>query len=89
MRLDRIEVQGFKSIRSMELRLGSLNVLIGANGSGKSNLVSVFGLLNAIVEQHLQLWVARAGGAATVLRNGPKSTGEIAISCGSGKTGTT
>jgi predicted ATPase len=79
MRLDRIEVQGFKSIRSMDLQLASLNVLIGANGAGKSNLISVFGLLNAIVDEHLQLWVARAGGAATVLRKGPKSTREIAI----------
>ena len=45
-RLTRIEIAGFKSIRSVDLELGPLNVLIGANGSGKSNLVDHFKLLN-------------------------------------------
>jgi predicted ATPase len=31
--LERIEVRGFKSIREMDLKLGSLNILIGANGA--------------------------------------------------------
>jgi predicted ATPase len=79
MRLDRIEVFGFKSIRSMDLTLRNLNVLIGANGSGKSNLVSVFGLLNNLVEQRLQVSIAKAGGAAAVLHHGPKVTQQICI----------
>jgi predicted ATPase len=37
--LDRIELSGFKSIRQMDLELSRLNVL-GANGAGKSNLIS-------------------------------------------------
>ena len=38
--LDFVTVKGFKSIASIEkLELGPINVLIGANGSGKSNFI--------------------------------------------------
>ncbi len=42
--LDRIRIKGFKSIREMDLELRPLNILIGANGSGKSNFIQVFEL---------------------------------------------
>ncbi|PYQ60806.1 MAG: hypothetical protein DMF53_16315, partial [Acidobacteria bacterium] len=45
-RLDRIRVAGFKSIRDQTLKLHPLNVLIGANGAGKSNFIEVFRLLH-------------------------------------------
>lgn len=49
LKLSRINLKGFKSISSVgdgqEVILGDLNVLIGANGSGKSNLVSFFKML--------------------------------------------
>jgi hypothetical protein len=35
--LDSIEVEGYKSIRSATIELGAINVLIGANGAGKSD----------------------------------------------------
>jgi predicted ATPase len=44
----KLTIEGFKSIRKLELELGPLNVLIGANGAGKSNLVSFFRLLQAM-----------------------------------------
>lgn len=77
--LDRIDLAGFKSIREMSLPLRPMNVLIGANGAGKSNFVSAFGLLNQIVEGRLQVAVARAGGAATLLHYGPKHTASVAL----------
>ena len=47
--LDHISVRGFKSIASIEaLKLGPINVIIGANGSGKSNFIGVFSFLNAL-----------------------------------------
>jgi predicted ATPase len=60
--LNRIEIDGFKSIKSMSIDLTKLNVLIGANGAGKSNFVSIFELLNQMVENNLQLFVGKAGG---------------------------
>jgi predicted ATPase len=78
-KLDRVQVSGFKSIGSMDLSLNSLNVLIGANGAGKSNFIGVFDLLNQIVEERLQLFVGKAGGADALLHFGRKTTEEMVI----------
>ena len=40
--LSRIVIKGFKSIKYCDLELSNLNVLIGSNGAGKSNFISVF-----------------------------------------------
>jgi predicted ATPase len=79
MKLDRIEVTGFKSIRKLELDLSSLNVLIGANGAGKSNFIALFELLNHIVEGKFQSFVAKAGGAESFLYYGQKVTENIYV----------
>lgn len=45
--IEKINVNGFKSLRDFELNLGKVNVLIGANGSGKSNILEAIGVLSA------------------------------------------
>lgn len=62
--LNRLVIKGFKSIKEADLKLNSLNVLIGANGSGKSNLISLFHLINRLIEEKLQIYVAQSGGKA-------------------------
>ena len=77
-RITKLTIKGFKSIRSLEdFELGSLNVLIGANGAGKSNFVDFFTMLQAMVEQNLQAYVREHGGADAHLFLGPKVTPEI------------
>lgn len=56
--LTQVRIEGFKSIRSVQLALGDLNVVIGANGSGKSNLIGAFRLLERVLSMNLQLYVA-------------------------------
>jgi predicted ATPase len=74
-RLKTIRVAGWKSIKdSRPIELGPLNVFIGANGSGKSNLVSFFKLLNEIIGERLQEFIGTAGGANSVLHYGSKVT---------------
>lgn len=52
--LTQITVQGFKSLRNVQnLDLGRVNVFIGANGSGKSNLLEAIGLLGAAMSGHV------------------------------------
>jgi predicted ATPase len=85
--LDRIEIEGFKSIRELRLDLKPLNVLIGANGAGKSNFISVFGLLRHIVEGRLQFYVAQAGGADALLHFGRKRTPELTLRFNAGDLG--
>ncbi len=85
--LDHIEIKGFKSIREMDLELRSLNVLIGANGAGKTNFISVFELLNQIVEGSLQIFVGKSGGADALLHFGQKTTEEMVIHLRFGRNG--
>jgi predicted ATPase len=40
--LDRIEIEGYRSIKKLKLCLKAINILIGANGAGKSNLGRVW-----------------------------------------------
>jgi predicted ATPase len=74
--IKKLTIEGFKSIRSLkDFPLRSLNVLIGANGAGKSNFVGFFRLLRELVEQRLQLALqTREGGADGCLYMGPKVT---------------
>lgn len=48
-RIHRLGALGFKSLRDIAIELGHINVFIGANGSGKSNLLEAIGLLGAAV----------------------------------------
>ena len=51
-----LTIAGFQSIRHLErFELGKINVLIGANGVGKSNFVNYFRMLGEMVEQRLQV----------------------------------
>jgi predicted ATPase len=65
-----IEIEGFLSIRSASVRLRQLNVLVGANGAGKSNFVRAFELLGRLVDEELGLFVGLNGGASTLLNDG-------------------
>ena len=74
-KIDTLTIKGFKSIRNLEdLQLNNLNVLIGANGVGKSNFVSYFRMLHELSEERLQVWTSKQGGADRVLSYGVKET---------------
>jgi len=45
--IEKISIEGFKSITDVELDLGLINILIGPNGSGKSNLLEAVGVMGA------------------------------------------
>jgi predicted ATPase len=74
--LKRIRVAGWKSIREQAIELAPLNVVIGANGAGKSNLLSLFKLLNAMFAETpgFRNHVAMNGFAESVLHYGAKQT---------------
>lgn len=61
----------------MDLSLRPLNVVIGVNGAGKSNLVSFFRLLNEMMGERLQQYVAASGRAQSLLHFGPKTTPQM------------
>ena len=78
-RLEQVVLQGYKSIREAELEIRPINVLIGANGAGKSNFVELFRLINRMMNQGLQRYVAQAGWANQMLHYGRKTTERLGI----------
>ncbi len=75
-----ITIQDFRSIAELkDLEVRPLNVLIGANGSGKSNFLGALDLLQTALrnENLLSEYVARAGGADSLLHFGAKVTPTI------------
>lgn len=83
--LDRIQIKGFKSIHTLDLKLGALNVLIGANGAGKSNFISLFRLLGELSEGRFQRYVA--SNPDKFLYYGRKVTPQLWIRLDFGKNG--
>jgi predicted ATPase len=73
----KIELEGYKSIKSLSLELKQLNVMIGANGAGKSNLISFFKLLNEMMGERLQEFISVSGFAQSLLYYGAKVTPQI------------
>jgi predicted ATPase len=76
--LKSISVHGFKSIEKLDdFMTEDLNILIGANGSGKSNFVDFFRLLRALADESFQSFVNEQGGGDGLLFLGPKRTPQI------------
>ena len=72
-----IQIRNFKSIKVATVNLKSLNILIGANGVGKSNFINSFKMLNKIYNQELRTYVAEQGGVNNILYFGRKKSDAI------------
>jgi len=73
--ITRLQVRNFKSLRDIDLSLGSLNVLVGPNMSGKSNILDVFRFLYQVFfpeagTQGISYALAQRGGVNEVLWKG-------------------
>ena len=77
--MDYIEINGYKSLKSVRLDIKPINILIGANGSGKSNFVSFFEFLNNLYHQNLSVYVGLKGGEDKILFRGKKITDELSF----------
>lgn len=81
IKLKKIGIDGFKSIgEPTEVSFRDVTVLLGANGSGKSNLVSFFRMVNHISSGSLQKFVAESGMANAVLHFGSERTKSMSFS---------
>ena len=77
--MDYIEINGYKSIEKARVDLAPINILIGANGSGKSNFISFFDFLNRLYNRKLNEYIALNGGENKILHKGKKNTDTIAF----------
>ena len=75
LKLNEINLSGYKSIGN-EQRIpinDDVTVLLGANGVGKSNIISFFHMLGYAITGSLQNYVAEHGFANTFLHYGSKT----------------
>ena len=72
MLLNSIKINGLLSFRDVELEMRPLNVLVGANASGKSNLIEIMALLQA-VPRDLAGFFSRSGGCRRLVLPGNES----------------
>jgi predicted ATPase len=77
--MDYIEINGYKSIKKARIDLKPINILIGANGSGKSNFISFFDFLNRLYNRKLNEYIALKGGDNKILHKGKKQTDTISF----------
>ena len=75
MMITRLHVKNFKSLRDVDVELAPINVLVGPNMSGKSNILDVFGFLHQVFfpqpgTQGISFALAQRGGVNEVLWKG-------------------
>lgn len=75
--IERIIIEHYKSIRRMDFRLEPINILIGANGAGKSNFISFFELVKQVYQDNISEYVLDQGGAGILLHGGIKVSSSI------------
>lgn len=75
--MDKIVIKGYKSFKEIDFDLRKINLLIGSNGAGKSNFLSLFELLGRAFNQGLEKYVALRGGVDKFLHQGRKVTNTI------------
>lgn len=77
--MDYIDISGYKSIRNTRIDFTPINILIGANGSGKSNFISFFDFLNRLYNRKLNEYIALTGGDNKILHKGKKTTEAVSF----------
>lgn len=80
MKIKQLSVQNYKSLREIHLSPGPLNVVVGANAAGKSNLADCFDFISEVYRHGLEVAVARKGGYENIaFRKMRRSRGAISI----------
>lgn len=76
--LKNVEIKGYKSFKDQKILLQNVNLLIGQNGAGKTNFISLFKFLRNIIEGRLKNASFKQG-AENLLYYGSKETNEIVV----------
>ena len=72
MSVNEVWIEGYRSIRSLRMSLAPITVVVGANGSGKTNLYRALRLLSSAAEGTLSRMLADEGGMPSVLWAGAR-----------------
>ena len=75
-----LAISGYRSLRDVRIELGPLNVVTGANGSGKSSLYRALRLLAEVAQGRVVSSLAAEGGMPSTLWAGPKTLSRAMLS---------
>jgi predicted ATPase len=70
--IERLRVKNYRSLADVDIQLGPLNVLVGQNGSGKSNVIDVLRFVRDALMRGLDTAILDRGGMSSIRRWSPK-----------------
>ncbi|MBI1760061.1 MAG: AAA family ATPase [Acidobacteria bacterium] len=70
MKIKQLDIAGFRSLKNVSWQPGDLNVVIGQNGTGKSNLLRMLELIAVSAQSRLSKYVQMSGGMESILWDG-------------------
>jgi len=79
MKITELKIEGFRSLRNVSWLPGKLNVIIGANGTGKSNLLRLLELISMSAQGKLGKHIQTLGGMDPILWDGFATSIKILI----------
>ncbi len=78
--VEQLRISLFKSIRDQTVTLRNINLLIGQNGAGKSNFISVFTFFEKLVTEELGDYISNKGGFGEFINNGLENNYRFGLS---------
>jgi predicted ATPase len=79
MKITKLHIEGFRSLRKVSWVPGDLNVIIGPNGSGKSNLLRILELISVSAQGKLGRYVQSLGGMDPIVWDGEARSSKFAL----------
>ncbi|MFZ2630874.1 MAG: AAA family ATPase [Desulfosalsimonadaceae bacterium] len=70
MKITQLDIEGFRSFRKVSWSPGDLNVIIGPNGTGKSNLLRFMELISVSAQGRLGKYIQSLGGMDPIVWDG-------------------
>ena len=74
MKITKLDIEGFRSLRKVSWLPGNLNVIIGPNGTGKSNLLRLLELISISAQGRLGKYIQSIGGMEPIVWDGNASS---------------
>ncbi len=82
MRIKQLKIEGFRSLKNVTWEPGDLNILIGPNGTGKSNLLRFLELMTVAAEGGLGKYIQSIGGIGAIVWDGQAEAVSFSLACG-------
>lgn len=79
MKITQLDIEGFRSLRKVSWSPGDLNVIIGPNGTGKSNLLRFLELISISAQGRLGKYIQSLGGMDPIVWDGAATSIKFAL----------